>query len=121
MMMKKATLFGDKEVALAISKTNDPSEQKRLGQTVRHFDQETWDDWKIEIAYEGNKQKFLQNDGARRQLRATAGTMLVEANVRDWIWGIGLAIDDPKVHDPAEWRGTNLLGRVLTGLCIELG
>ncbi len=107
MMVKKAMLFRDEEVAVAIAETNDPSEQKRLGQTVRHFDQEVWDEWKIDIVHEGNRQKFLQNDGARRQLRATTGKMLVEANVRDWIWGVGLAIDDPKVHDPAEWRGTN--------------
>jgi ribA/ribD-fused uncharacterized protein len=120
MMVEKARLFGDETAAAAILATPDPAEQKRLGQTVRDFDQAVWDLWKIDIVHRGNLAKFSQNDGAARQLKATAGTMLVEANPRDWIWGVGLHIDDPKAHDPAEWRGTNLLGRVLTGIRNEL-
>jgi ribA/ribD-fused uncharacterized protein len=57
----------------------------------------------------------------RRQLAATAGAMLVEANPRDWVWGVGLAVDDPRVHRPDEWRGSNLLGRVLTKVREVLG
>ena len=114
MMFAKARLFGDLERADQIIATPDPSLQKRLGQQVRDFDQGVWDEAKISIVYSGNRAKFQQNDGASRQLKATEGKMLVEANPRDWIWGIGLAIDDPRLHFPAEWRGTNLLGRILT-------
>lgn len=114
MMFAKAQIFGDLERAEQILATPDPSEQKRLGQQVRDFDQDVWDESKISVVYSGNRAKFEQNDGALRQLKATDGKMLVEANPRDWIWGTGLAIDDPRLHHPAEWRGTNLLGRVLT-------
>lgn len=114
MMFAKARLFGDLERADQIIATPDPSLQKRLGQQIRDFDQGVWDEAKISIVYSGNREKFQQNDGASRQLKATEGKMLVEANPRDWIWGIGLAIDDPRLHFPAEWRGTNLLGRILT-------
>lgn len=31
----------------------------------------------------------------------------------DWIWGAGLAADDPRVLNPAEWPGINLLGFAL--------
>lgn len=120
MMFAKARLFGDGDAARAILLTPDPANQKRLGQTVAGFDQQRWDRWKIDIVYRGNLAKFSQNAGAARQLRATAPAMLVEANPRDWIWGVGLQIDDPAVHDPGQWKGANLLGRVLTAVRDQL-
>jgi len=114
MMACKARLFGDMSKAAAIMATEDPGEQKRHGQMVVGFDQGRWDAAKIGIVLAGNLAKFQQNEGARRQLQATAPAMLVEANPRDWIWGVGLAVDDPDAHRPSAWRGSNLLGRVLT-------
>lgn len=69
----------------------------------------------------GSRAKFAQNAGAARQLRATAPVMLVEANSRDWIWGSGIALDQPGVSDPAQWKGSNLLGRILTQVRLEMG
>lgn len=120
MMFSKASLFRDHRKAEEILATDDPSEQKLLGTLVESFDQEVWDRWRIEIVYTGNKAKFSQNPGAARRLANTSGGMLVEANVRDWIWGVGRAIDDPRASRPREWRGTNLLGRILTLVRDEL-
>lgn len=120
MMYCKAILFADKDAAKQIVGTEDPAVQKRLGQTVTGFDQEKWDYWKIDIVYRGNLAKFAQNDGALRQLRNTSQTLLVEANPRDWVWGNGLAIDNPAGHSPAIWRGQNLLGLILTKVREEL-
>ncbi len=114
MMLSKARLFGDAQAAEAILGTSDPDQQKRLGQRVRGFVQDEWDRWKVSIVYRGNLAKFEQNEGAARQLRATGDVMLVEANPRDWIWGIGLAVGSPLVCSPSEWKGANLLGRILT-------
>lgn len=121
MMFSKARLFGDEEVASQIMETSDPAEQKRLGQQVRGFEQGLWDAEKIDVVHAGSMAKFGQNPGALRQLRATGDAMLVEANPRDWIWGVGLSVEDPRVHDPTEWRGGNLLGRILTRVRQELG
>ncbi|MFN3930557.1 MAG: NADAR family protein [Brevundimonas sp.] len=120
MMFAKARLFDDETRAEQIIATPDPAEQKRFGQQVQKFDQSTWDEAKAGIVYAGNLAKFAQNGGALRQLKATHGAMLVEANPRDWIWGVGLSIEDPRVHRPDEWRGTNLLGRVLTKIRTHL-
>lgn len=114
MMFAKARLFNDQRTADAVLSTSDPSEQKRWGGRVKPFHQEVWDRWKLEIVYRGNLAKFGQNPGALRQLRATSSAMLVEANPRDWIWGVGLSADDPAVNEPSAWRGENLLGRILT-------
>ena len=80
-----------------------------------------WRRWRIDIVYRGNLAKFSQNDGAARQLKATGGAMLVEANPRDWNWGCGLAMDDPAIQTPAAWKGENLLGRILTKVRADLG
>ena len=121
MMFAKARLFGDEPAAEAILATDRPDEQKRFGAGVAGFDQQIWDHWKIGLVHQGNLAKFRQNEGAARQLRATGGAMLVEANPRDWIWGVGLSMDDPLVYSPAAWKGTNLLGRILTRVRAEVG
>ncbi|MBC6983125.1 NADAR family protein [Caulobacter sp. 17J80-11] len=120
MMFAKAELFGDATAAERILATADPGEQKRLGQTVSGFEHARWAIWKVDVVYRGNLAKFGQNAGAGRQLLATGDTMLVEANPRDWIWGCGWALDDPRAVDPAAWRGENLLGRILTKVRADL-
>lgn len=120
MMFAKARLFGDAKRAALILGTSDPSEQKRLGQQVIGFDQDQWDGAKVDIVFKGNLAKFEQNAGALRQLRSTENAMLVEANPRDWIWGVGLSLDDARVHRPEEWLGGNLLGRILTKVRADL-
>lgn len=120
MMLSKARLFGDEKAAQGILATRDAGQQKRIGQSIARFEQGVWDHRKIGIVYEGNLAKFRNNSGAARQLLATGDAMLVEANPRDWIWGAGLSIDDPAVHSPAEWKGSNLLGRILTKVKNEI-
>ncbi len=114
MMVQKARLFDDHEAAAAIMVTDDPAVQKRLGQGVAGFDEDIWHQHRVRIVHHGNLEKFRQNAGAGRQLRATSPAMLVEANPRDWNWGNGLALDDPDNQDPTAWKGENLLGRILT-------
>ncbi len=114
MMAAKASLFGDMTKRDQIMASDDPALHKRLGARVAPFDEATWHRWRCTIVYNANRAKFEQNSGAARQLAGTAPTMLVEANPRDWNWGNGLAMDDPRNHDPHAWKGANLLGRVLT-------
>jgi len=120
MMVQKARLFDDPDIALRIMSTDDPAQQKRLGQAVRGFDHDVWLENRIGIVHRGNLEKFRQNDGAARQLKATAPAMLVEANPRDWNWGNGLLVDDPDNQNPEAWKGTNLLGRILTRVRDEI-
>ena len=50
----------------------------------------------------------------------TTGTTLVEASPYDKIWGIGLKSTSPLAQNRSTWKGTNLLGKILTEVRDEL-
>jgi len=120
MMYGKAELFGDMAVAQRILASKSPRTQKALGRKVNGFDEGLWRRERERIVYEGNHAKFTQNEELLKALLATAGTELVEASPTDRIWGVGLSEEDPRILNPAQWRGENLLGKVLTRLREEL-
>jgi ribA/ribD-fused uncharacterized protein len=120
MHAEKARLFGDVAMAERIMRSDSPHEHKLMGGRVAGFEQEAWDTHKIAIVTAGNLAKFGQNTGLRRRLLDTGGAILAEANAKDFIWGIGLAEDDPAALDPANWEGQNLLGEILMAVREEL-
>ncbi|WP_375767725.1 NADAR family protein [Archangium gephyra] len=120
MMHGKAVLFGDAEMAARILEARTPKEHKALGREVRGFEGAVWERERERIVYEGSHAKFTQNAELLAALLATAGTELVEASPMDRIWGVGLSAEDPRIQDPATWRGQNLLGKVLTRLREDL-
>ena len=120
MMYEKARLFGDDEAAQEILRSSSPSEIKKTGRRVRNFVKEKWEEVCREIVYRGNRAKFTQNEELLKALMATCETELVEASPYDCIWGVGLSETDPRIHDPAQWRGTNWLGEILTQLREDL-
>lgn len=70
--------------------------------------------------YTGNHAKYIQNEKLKRELLATTGTTLVEALPYDRIWGVRLAVDDPRIRDRRKWHGENRLGEILTRLRNDL-
>lgn len=116
MMFHKALLFKDYASSQKILHARHPREQKDLGRQVLGFEPVRWEQAREQIVYQGNKLKFLQNSSMLGELLATAGTELVEASPDDCIWGIGWRATDPQAQDPSQWRGLNLLGKVLTQL-----
>ena len=116
----KARLFGDTAMADRIMRSDSPHEHKLMGGRVSGFVQEIWDANRFALVLAGNRAKFGQNAGLRRRLLDTGDAILAEANPKDYIWGIGLAEDDPAALDPANWQGLNLLGRVLMQVRMEL-
>ncbi|MEL6631923.1 MAG: NADAR family protein [Bacteroidota bacterium] len=110
MMAGKARLFDDGEILEQILQSGSPGEAKALGRKVRNFDQEFWKTHCSEIVVQGNFLKFSQHPELSAFLLATYPRVLVEASPVDAIWGIGLAKDDRRVHDPFNWKGENLLG-----------
>lgn len=113
MMVGKARLFGDEQAAAAILAAGEPAVAKKLGRTVRGFDDEAWRAAAFDIVVRGNHAKFGQHENLGKFLVGTGDAVLVEASPVDAVWGIGLAADDPRAAKPATWRGTNLLGFAL--------
>ena len=113
MMAEKARLFNDEEICREILATNNAKKQKSLGRIVKDFVPEVWDKHKFSIVYLGNYAKFTQNEELKAVLLNTGDTTLVEASPYDKIWGIGLSEKDIRASDRQEWKGENLLGKVL--------
>ncbi|MFF0519267.1 NADAR family protein [Actinomadura nitritigenes] len=121
MMAEKARLFSDEETAAAVVAAPHPGAAKDLGRRVRGFDEDVWTAHRTSIVVAGNRAKFTQNAELRDYLAATRSRVLVEASPLDRVWGIGLAADDPRAGNPAEWQGGNLLGFALMTVRDSLG
>ena len=113
MMVGKARLFGDDAIAARMLVAASPGAVKALGRQVRGFHQAMWDSRRFDLVVAGNVAKFGQNPDLGNSLLRTGNRVLVEASPVDRVWGIGLSANDPRVGDPAQWRGLNLLGFAL--------
>lgn len=120
MMAEKARIFGDDAMLERILVSQSPSEQKKLGQAVRGFDQDVWFERRMEIVERGNRAKFGQSPKRCDALLATGDKTLAEASPLDCIWGIGLAADHADAEVPSRWRGQNLLGQALMNVRDDL-
>jgi len=114
MMYYKAILFGDLYNAEEIMKSSDPSEQKSIGRRIKGFNQDKWDIFKYQIVYWGNYLKFTQNSYfAKILLEDHKDKIIVEGSPTDKIWGVGIDWLDPRIDDPKNWQGENLLGKAI--------
>ena len=113
MMAEKARLFGDDATLQKILTANDPAQAKQLGREVKGYQDNIWKQHRVEIVVRGNAAKFTQNEKLKTFLQSTEDKVIVEASPRDRIWGIGMAESNADAHNPAKWRGLNLLGFAL--------
>lgn len=113
MMAAKARLFSDTAAESRIMAAASPGAAKAIGREVQGFAEEVWVEHRFDVAVEGNLAKFSQNARLGEFLRGTAQRVLVEASPVDRIWGVGLEADDPRVSEPRQWPGLNLLGFAL--------
>lgn len=113
-MLCKAALFRDHEAFEALQAPNlSPGACKKIGRKVMGFDEKIWATEVLSIAFEAVSQKFSQLPKLAAVLLGTGDRLIVEAAPDDRYWGVGLAVEDPAVLDPRQWRGTNFLGWAL--------
>lgn len=114
-MYQKAITFGDEEIAEKILSSNEPKECKNFGRQVKNFDSKKWDEVKEEVMYKAVKAKFEQ-DGLCRTCLLLPRYMskhFVEGSPVDKIWGVGISYADNRIANKDNWKGQNLLGKIL--------
>lgn len=113
MMYNKAHVFNDVDIAKKILTTpkHHPNYHRKLGRSVKNFNEKTWYDMREEIVYNGNMMKFEQNKELLHRLMDTSERDIVEASPYDRVWGIGFnSVDAPS--NVYKW-GRNLLGKTI--------
>ena len=114
-MYLKAKVFRDDEMAERIVPL-DPKAAKKCGRLVRPYSDEVWERERENAMYVALKAKLDASQEFRDALLAEEyrGKTFVEASPYDKIWGIKLSVAD--AYAGKEWKGLNLLGKLLTEL-----
>lgn len=110
---RKAQVFGDTEAIYEILDEQSPAYVKRIGREISGFTEEKWIEVREQCMYDACYAKFSQNEEFKKVLLGTGNRELVEASPYDKIWGIGLSPADPEALRKENWKGLNLLGKVL--------
>lgn len=121
MMYQKMAQFRAYDIADKILTETDQGKIKHLGRAkLDNFNSALWDKTKYTIVKRGIRAKFLQNPDIAEILLSTHYAVLAECSKNDDQWGIGIDINDERRFDPSNWKGTNLLGRILMEIRQEL-
>jgi ribA/ribD-fused uncharacterized protein len=113
-MYIKAKFFNDHDKAHEIAtKGQEPRDAKRMGREIQGYDDETWSKYREEAMYKAVRLKFLSDSKLMNQLLDTGDKILVEGTPMDPIWGVMIKWDDDRILDEKNWKGQNLLGKVL--------
>lgn len=112
-MWQKAMFFDDHEIAAKILSSDSPKAAKDLGRQVKNYNDAKWNEVRSQMMLHACNAKFAQNEEPRKLLLETGERILVEASPYDKIWGIGMGENEDGVENEANWKGLNLLGKVL--------
>lgn len=110
-MNKKALHFSDTATATKVMSTSNPVEQKGFGKQITDFNKEKWQRAVPDIAMQGLRAKFGQNQHCRDFLLATHDKVIIEAS-DDSFWGVGMSLKHKDLWNITKW-GNNLLGKCL--------
>lgn len=114
-MYLKAKVFRDDVMAERIANAHY-DDAKKLGRLIQNFSDEVWERERENAMYIAIKAKLAVDEVFRDTLLSEEykGKIFVEASPTDKVWGIRRSISD--AYQGKEWRGLNLLGKLLTEL-----
>lgn len=121
-MWAKAKYFDDNEIANKILNCNIANTCRLLGRQVNNYVDSEWDKVRYEYMYECNLSKYSQDIYLKNLLidHKFDDLIFVEASPIDRIWGIGMDENNPLINNCNNWRGKNLLGKILTKIRKEV-
>ena len=114
-MWLKAKAFGDDEASEKILNAEHPRDARKIGRTVRNFDEKAWESIRYEKMLCAVTLKFYQNERLKDFILSEEfeGKHFVEASPFDRIWGIGYDEYHINADNEEKWNGLNLLGKCL--------
>lgn len=107
----KAIQFNDNSTALKLQYAQTPSDAKQLGWKVSGFKKAEWENIQDGVMKELLMLKF-SDPVLARELRSTGTKVLVEAGL-DEHYAAGLRFTSKSILVSAEWKGENMLGKLL--------
>jgi len=110
LMRAKALLMGDQVAAGCIMAAPTALAAKRIGRTVRPWNQGLWDENCDQIMEDILVAKFNYTPDMREYILGIKGHFY-EASPRDKVWGIGIGVKQAEAGKPH--NGHNKLGRAL--------
>ena len=113
---QKAVEFNDNDTAASIMKAQKPIECYRLGLQINNFNKNQWKTKAKGVMLKAVKAKFSQNKQIQKHLKDTGNTMIAEANPRDNLWSVGMAINDKDIFNMDMWKGDNWMGEILVSV-----
>ena len=112
---KKAELFNDHATVTRIMDAKTGYACKEAGRQVSNFKQEKWTKKAKSLCYDGIKQKYLENNHARRILLATKNKTIVECT-KDSVWGCGKPLSDESCLNKSLWINQGIMGEMLESI-----
>jgi hypothetical protein len=113
-MYIKAMTFHDTETADRIVKEGAiPKTAKDLGRLVKNYDEKQWAIIRENAMYTAITAKFASSRELQEKLLDTGNKILVEGTPMDPVWGVMVHWKDDRILDERNWKGKNLLGKVL--------
>lgn len=110
----KAKTFNDEKIAEKVLLAQDPKIHKDLGNLINNYNEDVWKKKEEKVVYLASYEKFKQNPLLLEKLLETENTVLVDASISDHECGIGMRDNDIGIDDPANWKGLNRFGVILT-------
>jgi len=113
-MYLKAEYFCDWETAEEIINLGQiPKTAKDLGRKVKGYDEKEWEKVRENMMYKAISLKFASSLELQEKLLDTGNKILVEGTPMDPVWGVMVHWKDDRILDERNWKGQNLLGKVL--------
>uniref|UniRef100_A0AAU8GS04 NADAR domain-containing protein n=1 Tax=Mammaliicoccus phage MSShimriz1 TaxID=3230127 RepID=A0AAU8GS04_9VIRU len=120
-MWRKAQYFKDWLIAGKIlQNAQQPNHAKSLGRKVKNYNDEQWEKVRVDIMKEIVYDKFSQTNLKYQMLEDGNNREFVESSPYDTIWGVGMKDSDPKINHKINWKGQNLLGKVMNEVYLKL-